>query len=325
MGRYITPDDFLDLFIKIKQRGASFVFSKFHHSGTRRTLTAFDDTRLRGLGCWDIDYVRERWNLLISGEKKSTGIDFINQSLLINKSDLRLLSLGSGSCETEIKLAQGSIFSHITCLDFSENLVKQAKENIRQLNLKNIEIKCTNIYSHKFKKKHYDVVLFIGSLHHFKNVNDLLKNTIRPCMKDDGCIIIDEYVGPNRLQFPKIQIDAINEALAVIPKKFRKIFKTPFYKNRVTGSGIIRMVLADPSECVDSLSILPALHRWFIPVIEKPYGANVLKYALKDIAHHFQDFNVEKKKILDTIFKIEDELLKKIDSDYIFGVYKKRN
>ena len=43
---------------------------------------------------------------------------------------------------------------------------------------------------------------------------------------------------------------------------------------------------------------------------------------LKDIADHFFSVNAEKQEILETLFKIEDNYLKKNQSDFIFGMYK---
>jgi len=58
-------------------------------------------------------------------------------------------------------------------------------------------------------------------------------------------------------------------------------------KNKIYGSGIIRMVLADPSECIDSENILPSIHKHYETIYEVGYGGNIIKMALKDLSHHF--------------------------------------
>ncbi|MDA9202092.1 hypothetical protein N9O58_04255 [Flavobacteriaceae bacterium] len=55
---------------------------------------------------------------------------------------------------------------------------------------------------------------------------------------------------------------------------------------------------------------------------EKPFGGSILSSVLKDIADHFFSVNAEKQEILETLFKIEDNYLKKNQSDFIFGMYK---
>ena len=81
------------------------------------------------------------------------------------------------------------------------------------------------------------------------------------------------------------------------------------------------MIIADPSECVDSAAIVPAIHQKFDILEEKFYGNNILQSALKDISHHFVELNSEKKAVLEKVFELEDELLEKQASDYVFGVY----
>jgi len=49
------------------------------------------------------------------------------------------------------------------------------------------------------------------------------------------------------------------------------------------------MFLVDPSEAVDSESILPSLHENFKVLEEKKIGGDILLILLKDIAHNFLD------------------------------------
>ena len=141
-------------------------------------------------------------------------------------------------------------------------------------------------------------------------------------LKPNGLLIINEYVGPSRLQFPKHQIKAINKALMLIPKPYRKRYKLNIYKNKIYGPGWLRMLLADPSECIDSEHIMPSIHQNYDTVYEAKYGGNILQLVLKDISHHFMDLNEEKKATLKRLFSFEDGYLKNHKSDFIFGIYK---
>jgi hypothetical protein len=81
------------------------------------------------------------------------------------------------------------------------------------------------------------------------------------------------------------------------------------------------MILADPSECIDSESILPSINAHFKTIDERPYGGNILMHVLKDISHHFIDMDSEKKDILSSLFEFEDEYLQNQFSDFVFGIY----
>lgn len=323
MIRLITKDDIIDVLLKGKQRGWNFILSKLTFSNVSRTKTAFNESAKISSNWHNIPYVKKRWNKLIFGDENLNYEEYLMQTILNKKSNLKLLSLGSGFCNHEIKLAEYSNFEQITCVDLSEYRISEAKNIAKKKNLKNIEFICSNLEDFHFSKSHFDIVLFNSSLHHFKNVESLLVTKILYCLNDSGLLVINEYVGPNRLQFSKWQVKKINEAIKIIPRKFRKRFKTSLYKKNFSGYGIIRMIIADPSECVDSASIIPSIHKYFEAVIEEPYGGNILMHALKDISHNFIDLNKENKRVLDCLFQFEDEYLKKNPSDFVFGVYKK--
>ncbi|MEX2590103.1 MAG: hypothetical protein WD334_07840 [Chitinophagales bacterium] len=47
--------------------------------------------------------------------------------------------------------------------------------------------------------------------------------------------------------------------------------------------------------------------------------------ALKSIAHHFIELDARKQELLDQLFAFEDDYLKSHQSDFVFGVYEKKN
>jgi hypothetical protein len=84
------------------------------------------------------------------------------------------------------------------------------------------------------------------------------------------------------------------------------------------------MKLVDPSEAIDSESIIPSLHRHFNIVEEREIGWDITHVLFKDIAHNFLNDDPEIKKLIRFIFDEEDKYLKKSGhSDAIFGIYKK--
>ncbi|WP_299275518.1 class I SAM-dependent methyltransferase [uncultured Psychroserpens sp.] len=321
--RLITLDDFKDTLLKGKQRGWDFILSKFTFQNNARTKSAFNSSAVISANWWEIPYVKKRWNKMMTNDEHQNYKQYLMETVLKDHSNLKLLSLGSGTCSHELELAQYKQFEAITCVDLSEYRISQAEKKAAQNNLQNISFVCSNIDNFSFKKEHYDVVLFNASLHHFRHVDTLLSEKIVPCLTSSGLLVINEYVGPNRLQFPKAQIQKINEGIQLLPKKFRRRYKSSLYKNSFSGSGLLRMIIADPSECVDSSSIMPSINKHFKVIIEKPYGGNILMNALKDISHHFIDLDDEKTKALDAIFEFEDEYLKHNPSDFVFGVYRK--
>lgn len=323
--KLITLDDFIDTYFKAVQRGSRFFFSKFTFNKEGRTKSAFDNTSFISSNFWSIPAVVERWNLLISGDKNVNYINFITDDFLRDKTNLRLLSLGSGICNPEIELAKkNTIFKEVVCVDIADNLLQIAAEKAAKNKVTNIKFIAKNIDDFQFNENDFDVIFFKSSLHHFNKIEALLSGSIQKVLKPDGLLIINEFVGATRHQFSNTQITAINKALKSIPKKFRTRFKSSFHKNKYRGVGVLRMIMADPSECVDSESIIPAIHKHYKTLIEKPYGNNLLMSALRDISHHFFELDAEKEQVLNHLFTLEDAYLKENQSDFVFGIYQNK-
>ncbi len=318
----ITLDDVIDVYTKLKLRGLPFILSKLNFNNIKRTKSAFNDINIDSANSWMIPKMHERWNQLITGNSQLGFKDYIIANILNRQSDIKILSLGSGKCHHELEFAKHPNTKEIVCLDISDELIKNARNTAHQNNLKNISFKVQDVYEYNYPENYFDIVFFHASLHHFKNIDNFLKNNVKYTLNKNGLLIINEYVGPNRLQYPKHQRKAINACLNLIPKKFKKRFKLNFFKNKFYGSGLIRMILADPSECIESENIIPSIHSHFNIVYEGPFGGNILIPALKDLGHHFITLDNEKELILERLFKFEDEYLKHNKSDYIFGVYK---
>lgn len=319
----ITREDIIDIYQKTLQRGLHFIISKLNPNALSRTKSAFNDTAFHSSNWWIIPKVKERWNQKITGDKAVIYEQYIRDKYLKDKSNLTMLSIGSGMCSHEIEFAGYDNFSRVVCLDIADNLLKRAKEKADAIGLSNIEFHTNDIRKANYNKDEFDVILFHSSLHHFSQIENLISQQVSEWLKADGLLIINEYVGNNRLQYHKQQIQYINKGLKLIPNQLRNRYKTNLTKNRYYGSGYLRMVLADPSECVESANIISVLHRYFEVVEEKPYGGNLLMSILKDISHNFVDTNdQESQDVLRLLFDLEDNFLKENTSDFLFGIYK---
>jgi len=234
-----------------------------------------------------------------------------------------MLSVGSGICSHELKFAKYHNFKEIICVDIVEYLLKKAAKHTKKESLENIKFWCEDILELDFEPHEFDMIMFNSSLHHFSNVEDLIKTKIKKWLKPEGILLINEYVGANRLQFNKEQILIINTGLKLIPKHLRQRFKSTLIKNRFYGSGYIKMIIADPSECIESENILPTVRSEFKVIEEKAIGGNLLMNILKDISHNFVNIqDAEVNRTLQKLFTLEDEFLEKHESDFIFGLYR---
>ena len=321
--RLITFDDIIDVYTEIKQRSFSFILSKFSFSGKKRTRATFDSSATITADYWIIPGIRERWNLMITGEKSMSYEDYVVKKYFDGRSGLKMLSLGSGIASHEMAFARHDCFSLVKCIDFSENKLRRAEHMAREEGLANMVFEPADINHYHFSRGAWDMVLFHSSLHHLRNVDQLIPG-VKNSLKQGGYLIINEYTGPNRLQVSKSRIRLTNRILReYIPAKFRTRYNTRLVKNRVSGPGILRVMLSDPSEAVESEKILPSIHANFDIVEEKKIGGDILMYLFKDIAHHFLESSEEKQTILGKVFLMEDKFIGEHGSDFIFGVYRK--
>lgn len=319
--RIATIEDIRDIYLRIVQRGHRFIFSKLAFSEKKRTKSSFNDADIDSSNWWIIPLVKERWNYLITGDNKITYEEYVSEKYK-EEQVVKMISIGSGICSHELKFAKLNPNWEITCVDFSEKLLQSAEELAKKEKLTNIRFLAEDIYKYSFPKDYYNIVLFHSSLHHFKNLKDFI-GKVHKSMAINGKLLMNEYIGANRLQYDKPQLREINQCLHLINKEFRKMFKTSMYKSRYYGSGIVRMIISDPSECIESESILPTIKSYFKTIEERGYGGNLLMPVLKDISHHFVEPDERKKRCLEKVFEYEDEYLKQNKSDFMFGIYEK--
>ena len=321
----LSIEDFIELYIKIHQRGLGYILSKFNFSSRKRTKTTFDDLKFETAHCWIIPAVQGRWNELITGSRDISYEEYLLEKYLNQQSgQYSMLSIGCGTGSHELIFAQHPGIKEIQAFDIAPKLIEEAMQIVYKRKLQDkMRFFVADYTKTEFPSESFDIILFHSSLHHFSNIEkttSLTKNILKP----NGFLIINEYVGSNRFQWEKYQLKVINDALKlVIPKEYRKIFKTNLYKYKVRKPGLLRMILNDPSEAPASKKIIPTVEKHFKLIEKKEYGGNILMPLLKDISHHFIEQNNKTKEILQTLFDIEDAFIKENRSDYVFGVYKK--
>jgi ubiquinone/menaquinone biosynthesis C-methylase UbiE len=323
--RLLTYDDIFDLYYRLNLKGIRFLGSKLTTNKLGRTRSSFNNDEMQSSNWWNIPEIRNRWNEKITGNAHVHYSQYVYEKYLKNQKNIRLLSPGCGVCTNELRLASYPVFSEISCIDLAEKPLESARKIASEKGYSQFKFIAGDINEMVFSKNYYDLVLFNSSLHHFKNVENLLLKRISDTLKPDGLLLINEYVGPNRLQWSSAQLKTVNELLRTkFPVKYKKRYKSSFLKERVSGPGIIRMRTIDPSEAIDSESIIPALRKGFTTLEEKNPGGNLLMILLKDIAFHFADGDPEALSLLKDLMEIEDDFMKTEKPANIFGIYRKK-
>tara|TARA_B100000029_G_scaffold397508_1_gene395804 strand:- start:1225 stop:2199 length:975 start_codon:yes stop_codon:yes gene_type:complete len=322
MKNWININDLYDVYHKIKQQGINVVIHRLGLNKKSIIKKVWDNSDNPPINWWAIPQVRARWNQLISNNSSIKYQDYFIEKYLKNKKQLILLSPGCGTAEKEMEYAKYHQFKLIECFDMSSKRIGAAKNNAIKKNLTNMTFSINDLDKFKFKKNYYDIIVFDMILHHIKDIEGLLIK-VQASLKASGLLMINEYVGPNRFQYNKEQLNEANKLLKKIPKKFRKLWNSKTVKNKIYKPGILRMFLSDPSEAINSEAIIPTLNKMFSVVEERPYGGNIIHLLLKDIAHNFLTNNSETNKWLQYLFEKENYFIaKNQNSNFMFSIYK---
>jgi ubiquinone/menaquinone biosynthesis C-methylase UbiE len=302
------------------------LFSKLIKGKQKKIEIAWAHTSSPPKNWWDIPYVRQRWNRLISGDSQIDFYKYFSRKYLPNRESLNALSLGCGSGQSELLWADTGKFSNIDAYDLSEARIKHAITVAKQKGYENlINYRVNDVYKILMCENHYDVVSVNASLHHFWPLDEILMR-VNSFLKPDGYFVVDEFVGPTRFQWTNRQLQIINNLLSILPDKYKLMWGNGVIKPKVFRPSRLRMYLGDPSEAIESSKIMPFLHQIFEVVEVKSYGGTILHLLFAGIAQNFLSNDTETQRWLDICFDVEDQLLANgdIQSDFIIAICKKR-
>lgn len=318
----IHLSDFVDLWFKLQERGTAYAAKKFISTPSQRIQSTWQTDDLPGSNWWQVEAVRKRWNKKITGHEDMIYPDYVVNKWFNGASRLKMLSIGCGTGQREMEFAKHACFENISAFDIAPKTIAEAQQTALQKGLTNCQFYVGDVYQDLWPNEGYDVVLFHSSLHHFKHIDAILEK-VKSTLKPNGLLIINEYVGASRFQFTaerKRQVNDVYKTLVPLSYKTRKNSKA--IKHNVYFPGLLRMILSDPSEAIESAKILPLLNQHFTLLEQKNYGGNLLTFLLKDIAHHFN--HADAQSLLQRLFEIEDQWLEQSQqSDFVFAVYKK--
>lgn len=322
MKTLISLGDIDEAIYLAKKQGFYLIKNRLFRTSQQRVKSAWNSaTSKRRTAWWEIPAVRKRWNKIITGNSETDYLKYLHNNYFIEGATI--LSPGCGTGEKEIKIASMPKVKRLDAFDIAEKRIAIANEKAKSKNLDNIIFIVADIENFTPQENFYDVILFDSFLHHVQDIDKILIRFLTS-LKDDGILVINEYVGQNRFQWTTEQLQKANELLLKIPKHLRKREFDGKIKTKIFRPGILRMILSDPSEAVNSEAILPEIHKHTEIIEEKPYGGNLLQLILKDISHNFINETDENRQVLKFLFGEEDKFIAEYQSDFLFGIYRKK-
>lgn len=320
LGNLINRHDATRLYRKLRQGHLQQVADKLRTPEPQRVMNFWSAPGPgAGLVQWDdIPAVRRRWHTF--GGLETGFAEHATRRWLSGRSGLRVLSLGCGSGRQELEWAQLGVFAQITGVDISPEQIERATRNAKEAGLDDtLSFHVADVRAAlREADGQYDVVLALDALHHFTHLEDIMRLTAR-ALGPGGLLIMDEYVGPSRFQWTSGQVRAANALLGALPERHRTQHDGQV-KRRVVRPSRLSMRLDDPSEAVESSSLMPALQRYFAVLEEHPYGG-ILHLALHSIAHNFQAVDDPSTvRSLQLCLTAEEQALARVGHDFSYAV-----
>ena len=204
-----------------------------------------------------------------------------------------VLIVGCGNGWLERQLYDLGIGKHFDAFDMSEKYINEAKE-LKQSRTIDYFLDDINFMS-KIEDEKYDAVFNFAVLHHVTEVDNALKKLAR-CLKTNGLMFNEEYVGPARNQYSDQHLKHMLEVMSDLPEKFRtkvKFLRPPLENFRV-----------EPSEAIHSDLILPLIPKYFDVVYQRNLNGGIAYQLLHNNIQEFEDdSNTESVKWLEYLLK----------------------
>lgn len=179
----------------------------------------------------------------------------------------RAISVGCGSAGKELAIIQDDLARSFDLWEISNSLAEEGRQNAQAVGLAD---RITYHVGDAFAAtpaSAYDLVTWDHSLHHMSDVDAALAWSVK-VLRPGGYVMVNDYVGPNRLQFGRAEIDRANSILAHLGVPGRTSHSTIVSK--------LRQWLRDPSEAPQSELIPTAVARHLPGAELAPLGGAML-------------------------------------------------
>jgi 2-polyprenyl-3-methyl-5-hydroxy-6-metoxy-1,4-benzoquinol methylase len=218
----------------------------------------------------------------------------------------RVLSVGCGAAIKELAICRQLPDRTFVAIDIAEQTIARVREQLAAQGVRNLELQVGDFNDLQLEPASYRAVLGLGAIHHVEALETFWRAVARGLCRD-GCVIAQEYVGPNRMQWTATQIAEGNRVLRDLVPPYYCVHHT-----HVVPVPIETMIAADPSEAVRSEDLLPTCREaGFRMDGLVGAGCALLQPVLNEQIMAFDPRNWEDNLVLARLFRAEDELMQR--------------
>ncbi len=244
------------------------------------------------------------------------------------KKKVSIYSIGSGACGVEIEdiaplLKKYKVEYTFLCTDINPIILKKAEAEAKKQGV-NLKTKVVDANLLKLPENEYDIIIAYASLHHFIDLESVMKE-INKALKNDGFFVTVDIPTRNGFMMWEATYALVRILWMILPPKYR-ISHTRSHKP-VYVKWLDNMNYGQVSfECIHSESVIPSLRKNLIEVEYVPALSIMRRFFDTQYGPNYDfrrrlDRSIFKAiRLLDTCM-IDTGLLK---PETFFGSYKKR-
>jgi SAM-dependent methyltransferase len=271
--------------------------------------------------------VRRHLNRRASGDPDGdwlTGLDVAVLGPLGKALDILVLGCGEGWLERV--LARSPAARSIDAVDISPEAVSRARQQAREEGLSKLCYSVLDLNREALESDRYDVVIAHSVLHHVEALEHAYRS-IRAALRTGGLLVVNEYVGPNRLQYTDQQLELVNRIMGALPERLRYSAIDELLLDRRERPPVEQMIATDPSEAVRSEEVLAVAERWFETLHRVDLGGTVLQPLLYGLIQSFRPGNADDDAVLGLICLLEEQLVdgQVLASDFVLSIMRARD
>jgi SAM-dependent methyltransferase len=273
---------------------------------------------------WECDYIVKRINRNVCGEAlagMSAGLHRVAAERFADRLPFaRGVSIGCGTGSKERHVIRSGLVEHFTLFELSSVAVEQGRMQAEQHGLtRNMTFRMEDGLTAETGEGVYDLVYWNNALHHMFDVKAALEWS-RRVLRKGGVLLMDDFVGPDRMQWSDRLLDINTAVLTALPRDYLRHPMRPGFwiSPRVERSPVEAVIATDPSECVDSANILPELMRVFPDAWVRKTGGGIYHVALNDVLHNLiaaQDYD-----LLEKLLELDDQCIEIGETHYAVAI-----
>ncbi|USE79474.1 class I SAM-dependent methyltransferase [Cupriavidus gilardii] len=264
------------------------------------------------------------YNRLATGSASQHYLSYFHQKYLAGKQDIEIGSFGSGGGHLERTLVEmGFQAKSIQGYELNPTLVQSANEKAAAMGATHLSYQVADLNAPKLAPRSIDLGIFFHSLHHVTNL-EICLGVVAEAIKDDGYLLIVDFVGKNYQQWSDEQIQYATDFLRILPAKYRLSMDGKLVKTKPRRPSIKEVIAGDPSEAVRSEDILVTLEQYFERLEFKSLGGSILNHVFDGIANNFDETKEGDVRLIHLLQGLEEWLESEgyISPDFVFAVYR---